>query len=119
MIHVTPNLSEFACRLLSVPPNSATSEQAAKMAQVFWYINQKSKQDKEKSKILNESTSNNMEEKNLDNNDNDDGINEDCDVDKFIDNLNQISAGLIDDLYVFDTNHEGTIPKLVDVFNSK
>ncbi|CAG8638721.1 10968_t:CDS:2, partial [Dentiscutata heterogama] len=27
MLSATPNLSEFACRLLSIPPNSATSEQ--------------------------------------------------------------------------------------------
>ncbi|CAG8470903.1 10607_t:CDS:2 [Cetraspora pellucida] len=26
MLHITPNLSEFACHLLSIPPNSATSE---------------------------------------------------------------------------------------------
>ncbi|CAG8537119.1 18802_t:CDS:2 [Acaulospora morrowiae] len=34
MSHMTPNLSKFACRLLSIPPNFATSEQAAKMAQI-------------------------------------------------------------------------------------
>ncbi|CAG8509983.1 11750_t:CDS:2, partial [Scutellospora calospora] len=126
MHYVAPNLSEFACRLLSIPPNSATSERvwsllgnihterrnrlspprAAKMAQISWYMNQTSKKKTEKS-------SNDKMEDSISDDDNDRS------VDEFMVNLNQISETLIDDIHVFDTNCEETIPKLVDVFDSK
>ncbi|CAG8499820.1 12692_t:CDS:2 [Cetraspora pellucida] len=126
MHYVAPNLSEFACRLLSIPPNSATSEQvwsllgnihterrnrlspprAAKMAQISWYMNQTSKKKTKKS-------SNDKMEDSISDDDNDHS------VDEFMVNLNQISETLIDDIHVFDTNCEETIPKLVDVFDSK
>jgi hypothetical protein len=63
-----PNLAEFACRLFSIPPNSATSERVwslmgnihterrnrlsstrtAKMARIIWYIKEKSFTNKSK-----------------------------------------------------------------------
>ncbi|CAG8774757.1 7781_t:CDS:1, partial [Racocetra fulgida] len=41
------------------------------------------------------------------------------DVDEFMVNLNQISKNLIDDIHVFNTNCDETIPKLIDIFDSK
>ncbi|CAG8825544.1 20393_t:CDS:2, partial [Racocetra persica] len=103
MLNVAPNLSEFACHLLLIPPNSATSERvwslldnihterrnrlspirAAKMAQVSWYINLISKQNEKKSQKLNE-----IESNILDNDDyidsSDDYIDGNDDVDEFI-----------------------------------
>src|SRR5581483_3366058 len=63
-----PNLAEFACRLFSIPPNSATTERVwslmgnihterrnrlsptrtAKMAQIIWYIRERSFANKSK-----------------------------------------------------------------------
>ncbi|CAG8581991.1 15241_t:CDS:10 [Cetraspora pellucida] len=110
MLNAAPNLSEFACRLLSIPPNSATSERvwsllgnihterrnrlspvrAAKMAQISCNIS-----------------------------DDDNYIDSSDDIDEFMVNLNQISEKLIDDIHVLDVNNEEIIPALKDVFDSK
>ncbi|CAG8824695.1 6853_t:CDS:2, partial [Racocetra persica] len=110
MLNVAPNLSEFACRLLSIPPNSATSERvwsllgnihterrnrlspirAAKMAQVSWYINLTSKQNEKKAQKLNEIESNILDNDDyIDSSDDyidssDDYIDGNDDVDEFI-----------------------------------
>ncbi|CAG8541277.1 20049_t:CDS:2 [Cetraspora pellucida] len=49
----------------------------------------------------------------IDNGDNGDN------ADEFIENLNQISKNLIDDIHVFDTDNKETIPMLIDIFDSK
>ncbi|CAG8463171.1 12130_t:CDS:2 [Cetraspora pellucida] len=135
MLNATPNLSEFACRHLSIPPNSATSERvwsllgnihmerrnrlspvrAAKMAQISWYISQKSKQNEKKSQPS-EKTSNEIES-NI--SDDDNYIDSSDDIDEFMVNLNQISEKLIDDIHVLDVNNEEIIPALKDVFDYK
>ncbi|CAI2191804.1 20678_t:CDS:2, partial [Funneliformis geosporum] len=86
-----PNLSEFAYRFLSIPPNSATSE---------W-------QNQEVSQTLYETKNNICNE--------DDYINDSDDIDDFMNSLNQMSEKLIGDIQLFtDINSEETIPTLIN-----
>ncbi|CAG8513028.1 550_t:CDS:2, partial [Cetraspora pellucida] len=105
MHYVAPNLSEFACHLLSIPPNSATSERVWSLLGNIHTECRNRLSPPRAAKIAQISC--------ISDDDNDHS------VDEFMVNLNQISKTLIDDIHVFDTNCEEMIPKLVDVFDSK
>src|ERR1044071_7173626 len=118
----TPNLAEFAYRLFSISSSSATSERvwslmsniyterhnrlsskkAVKMAQITWYIREQFFVNKSKKaqdsldslKVYNEL--NNIDDDDISNGD-------EVNVDEMIDDLEQISARIIDDINVFNS----------------
>lgn len=132
-----PNLAEFAYRLFSIPPNSATSERVwslmgnihterrnrlsskktVKMAQITWYIREqlfakKTQDSLDSLKVYNE----------LNNTDDDDISNGDeINVDEMMDDLEQMSARIIDDINVFDSNNDDNLqpPTLLELFDSQ
>jgi hypothetical protein len=135
-----PNLAEFACRLFSIPPNSATSERVwslmgnihterrnrlspkrtVKMTQVTWYLREKffannSKKTQDSLKIYNELTYD-MED-GIDDLSDGDNVN----VNEMINDLEQISARIIDDISIFDPNSNEILqpPTLLEIFNSR
>jgi hypothetical protein len=125
-----PNLAEFACRLFSIPPNSATSERVwslmgnihterrnrlspkrtVKMAQITWYMKEKLLAKKPKTtqdslKIFDELNDNDLTDG--------DGIN----VDEIIDDLEQVSERIIDDISILINANNHQSPTLSEIFN--
>ncbi|CAI2194543.1 9827_t:CDS:2 [Funneliformis geosporum] len=95
--------SKFAYRLFSIPPNSATSER-----QLFA---KKTQDSLDSLKVYNE----------LNNTDDDDISNGDkINIDEMIDDLEQISARIINDINVFDSNNDDNLqpPTLLELFDS-
>ncbi|CAG8789285.1 21847_t:CDS:2, partial [Racocetra persica] len=106
MLNAAPNLSKFACCLLSIPPNFATFEWV-------WSLlgNIHMEHHNRLSPVQAAKMSNIL--------DNDDYIDNSDDIDEFMVNLNQISEKIINDIHVLDVNSEKIIPALKDVFDSK
>ena len=138
VLSYTPNLVKFAYRLFSIPPSSATSERvwslmsniyterhnrlsskkAVKMAQITWYIREQFFVNKSKKaqdsldslKVYNE----------LNNIDDDDISNRDeVNVDEMMDDLEQISARIINDINVFNSIDDVSLqsPTLFELFD--
>ncbi|RIA90408.1 hypothetical protein C1645_823400 [Glomus cerebriforme] len=102
-----PNLAEFACRLFSILPNSATSERVWSLMEKS-FIN-KSKKTKGSLNIYNKLN---------DNINNDDTSDEDnMDVDELMNDLGEISVRIIDDINIFETNNNSEPPTLLEIFN--
>lgn len=124
-----PNLAEFACRLFSIPPNSATSERVwslmgnihterrnrlspkrtVKMAQITWYMREQLAKKPKKSQDLKVYELNNDDDDLLDG----DGVN----VDEMMEDLEQTSERMIDDISIFDSNNNLQSPTLIEIFN--
>ncbi|RIA83405.1 hypothetical protein C1645_833867 [Glomus cerebriforme] len=109
VLFYTSNLAEFACKLFSIPPNSATSE---RMAQITWYLRELFVNNLEKTQDflkVHNGLIDNME----------DGINNLIDdVNEIINNLEQTSARIIDDISIFDLNNDDNLqpPILLEIF---
>jgi hypothetical protein len=140
LIHA-PNLAEFASRLFSIPPNSATSERVwslmgnihterrnrlspkrtAKMAQISWYIRGQACANisKKTRNFLKYNELNNVTNNGID--DIDDELGDGMNVDEMMNDLEQTSARIIDDISIFDSNNSGNLqaPTLLEIFNSQ
>src|SRR6266498_6153689 len=134
-----PNLAEFACRLFSISPNSATSERVwslmgnihterrnrlsskrtVKMAQITWYMREqffanKSKKSQDSLKVYNGLNNDADDDSDISNGD---GVN----INEMMDDLEQISTRIIDDVNVFDSNNDDSLqpPTLFEFFDSQ